>query len=706
MSTKPKRILMAQTNSQYDALNLFTRELAKGFRNRGYEVEIWQSEDDIKRPLERYNTEYSFIFSFNAGFGRIAVLEDLISDRNVPVWHFLVDHPMHHHERLLATGRNSIVSCIDRTHVEYVKKYYKNNQNVTFLPHFGIAPKEKRAFDTKKYDVSFFGSYSSPLHLEKLIAEYNGPLQKLLLQASELLYHDSTLPIDRVFHTLFEEYSLELTDSEFRNIMSELAFIDTYVRMRRRHDIIDTLLMNGIVVNVFGTGWEEFDTDYPENLICHDAMDMECFLEEIADSKIVLNIMPLFPDGSHERVFLTMCAKSVCFTDKNPYLEECFHDKSHLFYYSMDNLTLLAEQVKAVLSGEYPVNDMLERSLNLVMEQHDWQTRADEILAYIDNLSYNNRTYVEENALTDYAFNQLFSYVQNVGADVLKKKLIASHNLFSIHSPKYIEALQRTFSTYPYWGKYVPEENNYEMIDDRIYQLTHHADDLIWLYKRLADYRSRQILTNILLNWETLHPDFLDHNIGEHYPQYFDRDVLDIGRHEVFVDLGAYIGDTLEAFLHETMYQYDKIICYEASPRNADELKEQFSQTENLTIRACAVGKEHGYADMSNENTDFSSDRISVSDKGGIEVVSLDEDITECITFIKSDIEGAEYDALLGARRHISEEHPKLAISIYHGNKDIWRLAKLIDEMDSSYRFYIRYYGGNLYPNEIVLYGV
>lgn len=146
---KTKRILMAQTTTQYDALNLFTRELAKGFRNRGYEVEIWQSEDDIRRPLERYATEYSFILSFNAGFGRISVLEELISDRNVPVWHFLVDHPMHHHERLLGTGRNSIVSCIDRTHVEYVKKYYKNNQNVLFLPHFGIAPKGKKAFDEK-----------------------------------------------------------------------------------------------------------------------------------------------------------------------------------------------------------------------------------------------------------------------------------------------------------------------------------------------------------------------------------------------------------------------------------------------------------------------------------------------------------------------------------------------------------------------------
>lgn len=703
---RAKRILMAYTNTQYDALNLFTRELAKGFRNRGYEVELFQSGEDTAPPSQRYAAEYSFIFSFNAGFERISVLEKLISDRNVPVWHFLVDHPMHHHKRLLATGRNSIVSCIDRTHVEYVKKYYRNNQHVTFLPHFGIAPKERKAFDEKRYDVSFFGSYSAPSNLEKLIAEYSGPLQKLLFEAGELLYHDSTLAIDNVFRTLFEEYSLELTDSEFRNIMAELAFVDTYVRMRRRHDIIDALLKDGITVNVFGSGWEEFDTDYPENLIRHPAMDMECLLEEIADSKIVLNIMPLFPDGSHERIFLTMCAESVCFTDRNPYLEECFHDNEELFFYSLDKLGLLTAQIKGVLNGEYPVNDMLKRSRSLVTEQHFWQTRADEILAYMEGMAFNSKTYVEENSPTDYAFNQLFSYIKSAGTDVLRDKLIASYDLFAISSPEYTDALKRTFSTYPYWGKLVPEENNYEVIDDRIYQLTHHGDDLIWLYQRLADHRSRQILTNILLNWETLHPDFLDRNTGEHYPQYFDRNILNISNHEVFVDLGAYTGDTLESFLYETRARYDNIICYEASPHNADKLEDGFAGTDNLVIRRCAVGREHGYADIFNENSDFSSDRISVSETGGILVVSLDDDIAEGITFIKSDIEGAEYDALLGARRHITEEHPKLAISIYHGNKDIWRLAKLIDEMDSSYRFYIRYYGGNLYPNEIVLYAV
>ena len=86
-----------------------------------------------------------------------------------------------------------------------------------------------------------------------------------------------------------------------------------------------------------------------------------------------------------------------------------------------------------------------------------------------------------------------------------------------------------------------------------------------------------------------------------------------------------------------------------------------------------------------------------------VEVVSLDEDICEPVSWIKMDIEGAEYDALLGCKNHIKKEQPKLSVSVYHGYEDIIRLPLLIDELNPSYRFYLRYYGGNLIPTELVL---
>lgn len=45
------------------------------------------------------------------------------------------------------------------------------------------------------------------------------------------------------------------------------------------------------------------------------------------------------------------------------------------------------------------------------------------------------------------------------------------------------------------------------------------------------------------------------------------------------------------------------------------------------------------------------------------------------------DIEGAEYEALLGARDIIFKYRPGLAISLYHRPADLWRIPLLINEI-------------------------
>ena len=70
------------------------------------------------------------------------------------------------------------------------------------------------------------------------------------------------------------------------------------------------------------------------------------------------------------------------------------------------------------------------------------------------------------------------------------------------------------------------------------------------------------------------------------------------------------------------------------------------------------------------------------------------------------DIEGAEQDALLGAARHIREEKPKLLISVYHNNEDIWKIPRMIKDMAVDYQLYLRSNGSQWGPAEILLIAV
>ena len=76
----------------------------------------------------------------------------------------------------------------------------------------------------------------------------------------------------------------------------------------------------------------------------------------------------------------------------------------------------------------------------------------------------------------------------------------------------------------------------------------------------------------------------------------------------------------------------------------------------------------------------------------------------ERVTFIKMDIEGSEYNALLGARETIVKDRPKLAVSIYHKKEDIWTLPSLILEMVPDYKLFFGHY--SIAAAETVLYAI
>lgn len=87
-----------------------------------------------------------------------------------------------------------------------------------------------------------------------------------------------------------------------------------------------------------------------------------------------------------------------------------------------------------------------------------------------------------------------------------------------------------------------------------------------------------------------------------------------------------------------------------------------------------------------------SASSISTSGSSKIDVVTIDETVKEKITFIKMDLEGWELKALQGAKNHILENHPKMAISIYHNAADFRKIPEFILSLRDDYELYLRHY--------------
>lgn len=182
---------------------------------------------------------------------------------------------------------------------------------------------------------------------------------------------------------------------------------------------------------------------------------------------------------------------------------------------------------------------------------------------------------------------------------------------------------------------------------------------------------------------------------------YF-QDVFSFTDSEVFIDGGAYIGDTIDEFLKYTKGKFRKIYAFEPDELNYKALVEKYGKEDKIACVPDGLWS-------SNTTLKFSGccdDASKITEEGEISVSckSIDEFIADRVSFIKMDIEGSELEALKGAEKTIRTYHPKLAICIYHKYDDLWTIPLYLHEIVPEYRFYIRHH--SLSCSDTVLYAV
>lgn len=191
-----------------------------------------------------------------------------------------------------------------------------------------------------------------------------------------------------------------------------------------------------------------------------------------------------------------------------------------------------------------------------------------------------------------------------------------------------------------------------------------------------------------------------------HEQQYFDLPCLDQYRepHEVFVDGGCYDGANSVRFVQWAGGVEKTVYAFEADEKNAEKCRSVLEQIEGASCHLIAKGMWSGDTVLNFCSKANEASGLTENGQQRISVTSLDSAVNEKVTFIKMDIEGAEYEALKGAENIISAYHPKLAVSIYHKAEDIWELPQLILSFYPEYIFYLRHY--SLSSEETVLYAV
>lgn len=185
--------------------------------------------------------------------------------------------------------------------------------------------------------------------------------------------------------------------------------------------------------------------------------------------------------------------------------------------------------------------------------------------------------------------------------------------------------------------------------------------------------------------------------------QYFDFYVHSLGEQEVFVDCGAFDGSTSIEFANWCQGEYDKIFMFEVDRYNIKLCKKNIInyRLKNCTLKECGVWNKK--TQLRFREGSFTSSGLSKEGSIKVPVVDLDSILqNQKVTFIKMDIEGAELEAIKGAKKILMRCKPRLAISVYHRPEDIIEIPLLLWEIVPEYKFSLRQYRSS--KRETVLY--
>ncbi|OON96595.1 MAG: hypothetical protein ATN32_06265 [Candidatus Epulonipiscium fishelsonii] len=198
---------------------------------------------------------------------------------------------------------------------------------------------------------------------------------------------------------------------------------------------------------------------------------------------------------------------------------------------------------------------------------------------------------------------------------------------------------------------------------------------------------------------ELLYIGFNKENIYQLAPfnanQYFDS-IVKLSQDEIFVDLGALYGGTSIEFARRTNYTYKQIYIFEPDSLSYERTKNNITKADLKNVEIFNIGGWSKKDTLSFNNTGVGRSKISDNGTSKVEVDSLDNVLGDTpVTFIKMDIEGAELEALIGAKEIIQKYKPHLAISVYHKPEDIFEIPLYIKKLVPEYKLYIRHYGLN-----------
>ncbi len=363
--------------------------LAAAFRDLGHQTETLDYESgsanaDFERILK---DPIDLIFSINALGTVLMADEKPLSDAlGIPYVTLMVDHPALHIDRLAQPIEKFVVTCLDRSHVEFLREFFGADSmplRALMLPGAhgdGAAVDDDAAAfgENRTIPLLFSGTYRGDVQREW--ADWPNTLAKAIIDdAVDLALANDRMPVEEALRRVAVERGMEFAPRSWRGLLEACGPMTNFIHARRRQDCLETLNAAGIPLHIYGSGWEEQMARF-KAFTFGGVGSFEETLELLKKTRLCLNTNTNFVAGGHERVFSAMLGGAAVISDESSYYLEAFNPGEDILLYRWTELDRLPELVNRYLEAPDALFPIASSGQTKVRAQHLWAARAEQIL--------------------------------------------------------------------------------------------------------------------------------------------------------------------------------------------------------------------------------------------------------------------------------------------------------------------------------------
>lgn len=366
----------------------------------------------------------------------------ILNNFDIPVWHYILDHPLYHYKALKVQLNNYNVICLDTFHAKLIRESFPHIREVKVIPlsadEYSISNISKKYCQDNMADTNSDSSYNTLSYHKcskravKLLftSTYTDPIKVALLYNKSGLniqnnnINDKDINDNSTKNTLIKDIdndyllnallnnpsftqekavqylrSLNILDNSSSTIqyLHNNFLIDVYLQCIIREEIISTIIKNRIPITIYGHGCDAFADkcdilipEYTKYLDIRKEVTYNRLPAIYSNARLSLNQMPWFKGGMHDRIPLALMNGCLSLTDASTYLTDILNigENEGVYTYSLENIEAVPDIIMDILNNT--ADD------NCVPEIINSLSDKDCVLENINSLSDNARAYAHK----------------------------------------------------------------------------------------------------------------------------------------------------------------------------------------------------------------------------------------------------------------------------------------------------------------------